>query len=202
MIRTAWSGTSGGPGVTQVFFQDANSFGEISSSQAQSAVNAMRAFWGAIALYIPDNITLTVSPVVDSYNVVSGDLEASVSAATAPPTIAGVNTTGFAMASGFKVNLNTTTIRRGRRVRGGIFVVPSGGNAFSTDGQVISTARTAINTAGQQFLSALSTAGLRLVVFSRPLSAGQVGGPRSGDVAPVTVMETNEKTAVLRGRRD
>lgn len=202
VVRTAWAGTSGGPGITQLYVRNGSNFGPLTAAERQAAVNAVRAFWSALSGYLPDNIALTVSPVVDEYNVPSGDLEASGSAGTAPTSVIGTSAAAFSMASGVKVNLNTTTIRNGRRVRGGIYVVPAASTVYTADGAVGSAIRTAFNTAGAALLSALSTAGLQLVVYSRPLPAGVPNGPRTGDAAPVTNIETNEKGAVLRGRRD
>lgn len=202
LIRTAWSGTTGGPGLTQLAVDTTeSSFGALSGAQAQSAVNAVRAFWNTCTPYLPDEITLTVSPVVDYYLNDSGELAGSVSAATPPTNVAGTSTAVYSMAAGLKVNLNTVTIRNGRRVRGSIFIVPSASSQTNT-GLASSTARTAINTAGATMLAALATGGLKLLVWSRPLPAGVPNGPRDGDIADVTALETNEKMAILRGRRD
>lgn len=201
IIRTAWSGTTGGPGLTQIAFRDLD-HDPISAAQAQSAVDAMRVFWVAVGAYIPDEIVLTVSPVIDSYDLVTGELEESVTAATPPASLTGSATQTYSMAAGFKVNLNTGVIRNGRRVRGGIYVVPAAANAWTTNGLVLGTARTAVNNAGNTFRTSLNTAGCEMLVWSRPIPEGQPNGPRTGDVAVVSAFETNEKTAVLRGRRD
>lgn len=202
LVRTAWAGTSGGPGITQLYFRNASNFGELTAAEAQTAVNAVRAFWGSASGFLPDEITLTVSPTVDQYNEVNGQLVGSVTAATPPTTVKGTSTGTFSMAAGVKLNLNTGTVRNGRRVRGGIFIVPAALAAMDAAGVVASGTRTQLNTAGAALLSALSTGGLQLVVYSRPLDADQPKGPRTGDVAPVQTIETNEKGAVLRGRRD
>lgn len=202
LVRTSWQGTSGGPGVTQMFVRNASTFGPLTATEAQAAVNAVRAFMFACGAYLPDELVLVTSAVVDMYDIPTGKLEASISAATAPASVVGRSTSTYSMAAGFKVNLNTTTIRNGRRVRGGIFLVPAGSEAFSSTGTTNLGVRTAINSAGATLLGQLQTAGLQLVVYSRPLDPEDKNGPRSGDVAPVTAVETNEKTAVLRGRRD
>ena len=202
LVRTAWSGTSGGPGVTQLFVTNGNAFGSLTAAEAQSAVNAVRTFWFGLASFLPNEIVLLVSPVVDQYDVANGELVGSVSAATAPVSVVGTSQAVYSMPAGFKLNLNTGTVRNGRRVRGGIFVVPASSGAFSDGGLVSSATRTAANTAGAKLLSDLATAGLQLVVYSRPLDADQPKGPRNGAVAAVTAVETNEKGAILRGRRD
>lgn len=197
IVRTRWSGTTGGPGLTQTAFRDVTN-ADISNTQAQAAVNAVRAFWNSIAAYLPNEVTLTVDPVVDIYDFQQGDLVATTTAGTPPATVAGTDTSSYPMGAGIKINLQTTVIYGGRRVRGAIFMVPAGGNAYSTSGLVAASPKTAIGTAGSTMRGAFATAGIEIVVWSRPTSttAGD------GRVAVVTALEANEKTAILRGRRD
>jgi hypothetical protein len=172
------------------------------AGQAQAAVNAVRAFWDAVKAYIPNDISLTVSPVVDSYDVGNAALLASISAATPPASVTGTAATAYSMASGMKANLNTENIRFGRRVRGSIFIVPAAQGIYSTNGTVESTTRTAVNTAGSTMLGAFVTGQMNVVVWSRPLPDDHPEAPRDGAVSEVIGIETSEKVAVLRGRRD
>lgn len=201
-VRTAWSGTSGGPGVNQLYLWQNATFGQLTQAEAQTAVNSVRAFWNSINAYLPNEIVLTTSTVVDHYDVIDGKLLYSTTAATAPASVAGTDTGSYAMASGLKVNLQTGVIRNGRRVRGAMYVVPAPASAFSALGVVGSSIRTAINSAGATLLSSLNTGGMSLVVYSRPIPAGQHLGPRLGAATVVSQVETSEKGAVLRGRRD
>lgn len=197
IVRTGWSGTTGGPGLTQLAFRE-DTMQEITAAHAQTAVNAVRAFWNGLASYLPNEVTLTVQPVVDVYDALSGDLVASKTAATPPASVAGTDTGAYAMGAGIKANLQTGIIRDGRRVRGAIYIVPAGTSAYANTGLVAAIARTAINTNGATMLAALVTGGLELLVWSRPTNTTS----NDGDVAEVTSIEGNEKTAVLRGRRD
>jgi len=203
IIRTAWSGTSGGPGLTQLAVdQNTPAFGPLTAAEGQAAVNAVRAFWFAIAASLPDEVALTVSPVVDTYLDNNGTLAWSMSAATAPATVSGTSTAIFSMATGPKLNLNTGVIRNGRRVRGSVYIVPGGGNCQASNGMCAAATKTAFNSAAATMMASLQTAGLNLRVWSRPLkdSAGNI--TRDGVTNPVSVVETNEKLAILRGRRD
>lgn len=202
LVRTSWAGTTGGPGVTQLFVQKGTSFGVLNAVDAQAAVNAVRAFWNSLATYLPDEILLTISPIVDQYEIISGQLESTVAAAAPPPSVVGQSTTNYAMASGMKASLVTGTVRNGRRVRGGIYIVPASAAIYSATGNVGSAIRTAVNTAGTQLMSALGTAGLQLVVYSRPFEGTASVPARGGAVALVTAFDTTEKGAILRGRRD
>lgn len=202
LIRTAWSGTTGGPGINQLAVdQVTSSFGPFSAAESQAAVNAVRAFWDGIKAYLPDEITLTTSPVVDVYLSNNGNLAWSSTAATPPASVTGTSTVAYAMPAGLKVNLNTGVIRNSRRVRGSIFVVPAAG-ANTTGGLALGTARTAVNAAGATLMASLATAGLKLQVWSRPLKDANGVITRDGATADVIALETNEKIAVLRGRRD
>jgi len=179
-----------------------NAFAEFSAAQAQTAVNAVRAFFFDVSALLPNEIVLTTSPVVDQYDIASGQLVGSVSAATPPASVGGTSTATFWMAAGVKVNLNTTNIRNGRRVRGGIYLVPSGSGVMNDSGTVSSAVRTTVNTAGGRLISALGASGIQLAVYSRPLGGDEPRGPRAGGISVVSAIETNEKGAVLRGRRD
>jgi hypothetical protein len=202
IVRTAWSGTSGGPGLSQLAFVDNVDEGFPDAGQAQAAVNAVRQFWDTIKAHITADVTLTVSPVVDSYDVGNGALLASISAATAPNSVSGTSATAYSMASGMKVSLNTENIRNGRRVRGSLFIVPAAQTVYTTNGTVDNAVRTAVNTAGLTMIGGFFASNLDVVVWSRPLPDNHPQAPRDGAVSAVIGVETSEKVAVLRGRRD
>lgn len=201
VIRTAWAGTSGGPGLTQLFITEASGF-FLTPTTAQTAVDAVRTFWNALVAQMPDDVSLTVSPVIDSYDELTGALIGSTSAATPPSSVTGTSAATFSMASGLKVNLNTGVIRFGRRVRGAIYVVPASQAVYATNGSIGSSVRTTVNSAASTLRTSLSTAGLPWVVYSRPKDATATAPARVGAISLVSAAETNEKVAVLRGRRD
>lgn len=201
LIRTAWAGTSGGPGLTQLAITEASGT-FLTPTNAQTAVNAVRAYWNSIIGLLPNEIILSVSPVIDTYDETTGELVGSTSAATTPTLVAGTDTGSYSMASGGKMNLNTGTIRFGRRVRGTVFIVPMASSAYTAFGALGSTPRSTIATAGETMRTALAAAGLPLVVYSRPKDATVDAPARPGAVTLVTACETSEKGAVLRGRRD
>lgn len=202
LVRTIWSGTTGGPGLTQFAIEGITDPHSWNATSAQQAVDATRTLWNSMTNQLPDNIKLDVSPVVDIYNIQSGDLVNSYSAGTIPAQVVGINTTPFMMAGGIKVALNTGVIRNGRRVRGSVFIVPAASGSFTTDGDVISTVRTAINGYFGTYKTALAANNMQLTVWSRPLGADKPRGPRDGVTTPVISASTNSKGAILRGRRD
>jgi hypothetical protein len=70
---------------------------------------------------------------------------------------------------------------------------------MTSTGSVASGTRTAVNAAGSTLISTLAGGGMNMIVFNRP-GADPVTKP--GDRQIVANLETNEKTAILRGRRD
>lgn len=201
LVRTAWAGTSGGPGVTQMAILGAAG-GEWNPGGEQAAVNAVRAFWDSVKVYLPNELTLTVSPVVDWYDVADGTLMGSNVAATPPATVTGTDAGGYAGGSGIKVTWETGQIRDGRRVRGSTFIVPAAATCFTNTGVVAATPRTTINTAATTLISALNTASMSLGVWSRPREATATLSERAGAQFEVTTGITSAKSAILRGRRD
>lgn len=194
-VRTEWIGSTGGPGLSQTWFQlIAPAFWD--STTAQGAVNAVRGLFAGTASFMPDDITTTTSPAVDLYNETTDTLIGTVVAGTAPLPVVGTNIGTFSAAAGYKLNFNTGVIRNGRRVRGSMFMVPAGSSVFNTSGTVASTARTTILTAVATFRTAVATANLEQVVYSRPTPA------LIGAASPVDNIDVGTKSAILRGRRD
>lgn len=198
IVKTLWSGTSGGPGITQLAVVATGTDLNWDGARAQSAVNAVRAFWISNPTTIPNDISLVVSPTVDVFGAVTGDLEASFTAATAPATVNGSSAGSYSMASGIKVNFKTASIRNNRRVRGGIFIVPCAGDVFDANGQISTTPRTNWTTAANGLKTALVAAALLPVVWSRPTAKGA----NDGAYSEITSYEVPAKGGLLRGRRD
>jgi hypothetical protein len=173
--------------------------GDWNPTGAQTAVNAVRAFWAAHAADLPDELRLTVSPVVDTYERTTGDLFSSNVAATAPAVVVGTSTSGYAAASGLKVTWNTNQIREGRRVRGATFIVPISAGVYTAVGTIGTARINATNTAAAQLISSLNAGGTPLAVWSRPRTGINA---RAGFCTEVVQGTSSTKTAILRGRRD
>jgi len=201
LVRTAWSGTSGGPGVTQMAMLGATG-GTWNPGGEQAAVNAVRGFWDAIKAYLPNELSLTVSPVVDWYDVETGVLQGSNIAATAPTVVVGTGTGSYTGGAGFKVTWETGQIRDGRRVRGATYVVPAEISAFTNLGTIASTPKGVINTAAAAMITALHAGSIALGVWSRPREATEDLAARIGAQYEVTQGICSSKSAILRGRRD
>jgi hypothetical protein len=201
IVRTLWSGASGGPGITNMAFENDVEGNFMDTTTAQTLVNAVRTFFNAQASALPNDITLSVSNNIDSYSNDTGNLGPTITAATAPATITGEGAGSFAPASGYKINLLTSSVIRNRRVRGRVFIVPAIGTAFDTSGLITSTIRGNATTAGAALLTAVDALNMDWVVWSRPVKQGETV-IREGEVSKVTGVTVNAKSSVLRGRRD
>jgi hypothetical protein len=197
IVKTLWSGLSGGPGITQIAVCTAGEGGAWDGTKAQTAVNAVRAFFAARPSTLPNELTLTVDPTVDIFGIVTGNLEESFSAATSPAAVVGTNAGSFSMASGAKINFKTAGIKNNRRIRGGLFIVPCAGDVFDTNGTISSTPRTNWLTDANALRTALVAGGLEHVVWSRPSAKGA----NDGSYAAVTSYDVPTKGGILRGRR-
>lgn len=202
VVKTHWNGTSGGPGITQMAFQSQTDPHSWDAAAAQTAVNAVRTFWNAMVAQLPNNISLTVDPVVDVFNIIDAGLVGTYTAATPPAVVIGTDVSAFNMAAGIKITLKTAGILRRRRVHGGIFVVPTAGAAFDSDGVVTATANTALLNAANTLRSTMTTANAGLCVWSKPRPATSTHPAYDGAANDVTGFTINSHGAMLRGRRD
>lgn len=198
IVRTEWSGTSGGPGLTQLAVMGAAG-GDWNPAGTQSAVNAVRKFWDSLKGYLPDEVKLTVMPVIDSYDRISGDLVASHVAGAAPSQVIGTSAGGYAGGVGVKISWNTNQIRMGRRVRGSTFLVPLQSAAFGATGTVVPAVITQVNISAATLITDLAAGATPLGVWSRP---GTPEKPRAGFVTEVVTGTCSQKSALMRGRRD
>ena len=198
IVRTEWDGTSGGPGLTQFALIGGNEF---SAGTAQAAVNAVRKFWNTLGAYLPDEVKLNVSPVVDIYNEADAVLTGSVVAPVVPLQVAGIGASGYAGGAGLKLNWNTGIIRNGRRVKGATFIVPALATCFGTTGTPTPTITGNINQAATVMMADLTAGGTALAVWSRPLVKDEVI-TRAGAISGVISGTLASKSAILRGRRD
>lgn len=196
IVRSEWAGTSGGPGLTQhAFYVSGGS--EPTGSQAQSAVNAVAGLWEALKSLLPNEVSIQVSPTVDTYDDITAVLTGSQVVSTPPPVKVGLGTGTYAGGVGFKIDWNTGVILGGRRVVGRTYVVPATSTVFDIDGTLAASAISAANTAAANMLTAMSTGGCNLAVWTKPGGVSSVPG-----MTAVTSGTCRDKTAILRGRRD
>lgn len=202
IVKTHWSGTSGGPGITQLAFQAQTDPHTWDESAAQIAVDSVRSFWAGIVAQLPNNVSLTVDPVVDIFNIIDAGLVGSQAANIPPAVVTGTDGSAFNMAAGIKVSMKTGSVLNRRRVHGGLYVVPSAGGAFDFDGVVTSTAQTAILNSINTLRTFMLTSNAGLCVWSRPKKAKGIKPAVPGAASDVTGFVINPHGGMLRGRRD
>lgn len=198
IVRTMWDGTSGGPGLTQFALLGAAG-GGWNPGGTQGAVSAVRTFWDSIKALLPDELRLTVSPVIDEYNELTGELTNSYVAGTTPTVVAGTSATSYAAGAGAKITWNTNQIRNGRRVRGSTFIVPLAAANYTITGTISTTAIASLNNSAGNMLTGLGANSTPMAVWSRPIVGPNA---RAGFNTEVATGTCGSKTAILRGRRD
>lgn len=198
IVKTHWAGLQGGPGITQLAFDTIEEGNFLSAESAQDVVNAMRSFWVAINNEIPNDVSLTVDPVIDAFVDATGVLTTSFQAATPPTAVTGASASSYSAASGAKIRLSTAGIKNNRRVRGAIFLVPLSSNAYDSNGSVASSIGTQVASGWTALNASMALEGLTFGVWSRPI--GGIPGT-GGSFHPLTGMSVGSKVAVLRGRR-
>lgn len=192
-IRTVWTGGPSAPGLTVMNVQDTG------SANWGAAAAAVRAFFNSLSGGIPNEYSLQVDPLIESYSETTGALigEVSLSPAATPAVITCTNTGGYAAGVGGRIDWTTSDIRNGRRVRGRTFIVPMASTNFGVNGEITGANTQAWAGFAQTLLGALQNASAPLVVWSRPTLAQPVG-----TMAPVIGLRVPVKASVLRGRRD
>lgn len=187
-IEAIWSGITGMPGYSTFY-----------SLSIPDPLD-VRAFFLAIASFIPSPCTVQVAGSGDVIDDDEGELQGTWSGAT--PGVVGGSGGAYAAPSGALVSWTTSTVRRGRILRGRTFLVPLASSNYTTSGQVTSGTVSTIQTAATALVSAFAG---DLVVWGRPVWDYQTDPPTkiaSGTNGIVTGAVAQSKVATLRTRRD
>jgi hypothetical protein len=190
--RFAWSGFSGGPGVSTLF-----TFG---ASTPTAAMAAFKAFFEAVKVYLPSTVTIAYPSSFDLINDNDGSLQGSGSVSPAANTVGG-GASSYSAPSGLEVKWVTGQIVHSHRAVGRTILVPCAG-IESGGGAPLGTAVTAVAGAGNALIAALVT---DLRVWNRPVTAKRAtptNPARPGTNSIVTSCTVPPKFTVLRSRRD
>lgn len=203
-VRAVSVGWTGGPGLNTFYFRQGSGQLAGDAGDAQLCVDRVQAaFTDANELY-PTQWSVQVDPVVDYINDETGELVSSYGVTGRIPVV-GVGGGGFGpIAAMILLQLRTSEVVNGHRLRGRAFLGPSAVNA-DPDGSPSPEDLTA----ALQFATALLDAGVagpQLVIWHRPRKARPLAVPpvafRIGASRFVTSFATPEYYAVLRSRRD
>jgi hypothetical protein len=188
-VTAEWSGFTGAPGYSVFHFSAI----EQSSAQANSAADAVSAFFTSVSEMLPSAVSVRVKSSVEILDEANGDLLNEL-AVDAQPTVTGMSTGSYSGASGAVVNWLTNDIRKGKRVRGRTFLVPLGSASYDNTGSLVGDTLNKLNAAAV----ALRSTGPVLQVWARP------SGPGASDGAAyiVTGSRVPDLAAILRSRRD
>lgn len=186
-IQWKWNGWSGAPGYTSFYYDT------IDPTALNVALDAQGVFFDTVASLMFSTCNISPPANFRILDGATGDLEGFVAAVTPPATKVGGGSTAGSAATGIVVNWLTTTPATSRLVVGRTFLVPMGVQAYQSDGTIVDSSRTGLQTAANVLVAATTPT---MVVWRRP-----VGGA-GGSVAPVTAARVSDKVAVLKSRRD
>jgi hypothetical protein len=143
---------------------------------------------------------VTISSLVENYDVGTGKLMNEIVMANPPAAVPGtaLATTPYAGGTGAVIHWLTGVIFNGRRVRGKTFVVPLAASADS-DGTLASAVLANVQSAATALANVPSPG---LTVWSKQYSTGTPPVQIGGINAPVDIAQVPDKIAILRSRRD
>lgn len=186
-----WNGFSGAPGYTNLYLLNP----EVPTQAVLDAAGVrIRNFLATLGTSMPAGVSITFPNEVDQFNTTTGELEGTLPTAS-QNAVTGVPSGNYSSAVGMCVNWTTTQIVGGRRLRGRTFLVPLAAAAYGPDGTLSDTVRTTVLTAANTFISEQNN--LVMAIWAKPNPSRP-----EGVSAQVTSVSINDKTAVLRSRRD
>lgn len=190
-----WTGFSGAPGFTNLFFNDFTE-GSITQAIVDGSMNRTDALVSAWQSRVPSTVTLQVDSTVQIIDVATGQITRFMQGAVKTQKV-GTGSGAYSAAAGACINWRTNGVRKGRRVRGRSFVVPLAGSALDATGTIADTQLTGLRTAANALFATGADQGLP-GVYARPSTPGA----SDGAWFPIVAADIPDKTAVLRSRRD
>jgi len=192
-MTMTWSGFSGAPGYTNLHFSAALTPTSTELSQTATKVHDFFYAWRS---FLPNAVTINFPSELEEFSTTTGEL-VGTHGFTAPAAVVGTGGSAvFSSAVGACVNWKTNTVVNGRKLRGRTFMVPLQSlPSFDADGSLNPSARLTMLTACTNLMN--DATGLPLFIWHRPSPGGSDGA--AGSVTATTI---NDKTAVLRSRRD
>jgi len=194
-VQVNWSGFTGAPGFTNLYFRDFET-GGIDQAIVDHVVSKTDTWISSIITRLPTTVTLEVQQTVQIIESTNGALQRFMVAAVDPPARVGSGTGNYSAVSGAVVNWYTDGVRNGRRIRGRTFLVPIAGSTLDVDGSINNTQLTALRAATTTFTAAGGAGDMG--VWSRP----SVPGATDGEWNAVSAFTIPDKVAFLSSRRD
>lgn len=142
-VRVAWTGFSGGPGVSTFYFV----------APAAPPLAALKTFFDGWKAFIKDSVTLTFPSSGLQYESSTG-AAVGTWAAAAPAATACTGAAGYAALAGGITNWLTGSYLAGRQVRGKTFMVPLVSSSYDADGTFLPGFLTPTRAAATAFVAA------------------------------------------------
>lgn len=155
-------------------------------------VAAVAAAFDAAAALFPIDLTITVPGTGDTIDDTTGELT-GVWTAAGGDTTTGTTAFGSAAGVGACITWNTGGIVNGRRLRGRTFIVPIHAQNYATDGTLVTSSLSALQT----LANSLQAAG-PMGIWHRPTTVGGSDGTSYGVISN----KVRDKVAFLSSRRD
>lgn len=190
-----WTGFTGAPGYTNLYFRDFSQGGDIDQGIVDGAITKTDTWINAWNPFLPSTVNVKINPQVEIIEDTTGQLVRFMTGAPFQRAN-GSGTGNYSAATGAVVNWYTTHVVRGRRLRGRSFLVPFSSSALNATGQIASGNAATLRTATNTFVS--QTGAGDIGVWSRPSTPGG----SDGIWALASSATVPEKVAVLRSRRD
>lgn len=191
------SGFVGGPGLNTWHMAQAGGAAGADQSDLEGMAADIRAVYVALAGNLPQTITTRLAPIVEGFDVATGQLT-QVTGIAQPDAVAGTSSqTSMPRATQITVRLKTDAIRGNRLLQGRHFIGPVAGSVIGADGQVTNTVRTSVAAAYGGVLDIGGNG--RLVVWGRPNPL--VDGLETGVLGYVQGVLVNSVPGTLRSRK-
>lgn len=191
-MTATWQGFTGAPGTSTFWMQGSSILDP----------GLIKTFFDAYAPYIPSTVTIQVNGTGELVDPLTGQVTGTWSGTTPAVTTGSAGAGVLQVSSGPQVRVETGAFRRGKHIRGRIFLVPVSSVALATNGLLSSTAQTALQTAATNLRSA---SGAQWGVFHRPVKDTSVSPPvvkEQGEFIASSSVVVLTKMASLRSRRD
>lgn len=191
-IVVKWTGWVGQPGYTTF-----NVEGNLITTDADNAAQRIKTLIGGWATYLPQTITLAVQPTYRVLDETTGIMTQEKALGVVPSDTLGASGLAYGAVAGFNITWRTSDVSTRKLRVGRTFVVPVTGAAFQTDGTLLDTARTFLQTAANTYVGGVAVGSPgHPVVWKRPSKGGS-----DGHTSQVTSATINDRSSFLRSRR-
>lgn len=184
-IKSVINGFTGGPGYNQLYFDASGD-----SLGAQSAADAVKAFWNSLSVQMPNTVSIAVQSDVNVLDDSTGDLQSvvTVTGGTVGP---GGSSAPYAAGVGACISWTCSEVHLNHRLRGRTFVVPLASAGYQSDGTLVDAVRSAIQTNAATLLAHEDFG-----IWGRPVNGA------NGLFGLAQAVNVRDKVAILRSRRD